>query len=119
MNETKKCARCGDVLPLSFFPKINKSYCNKCRSIYQKEYKEKNKEKLKECYKLYKEKNKEKYKKLASMNYERNKEYYRNETKILSDNYIKKLLKTSNAPMELIEAKRIQIKIFRECRYKT
>lgn len=35
--ETKRCARCGNVLPLSDFHK-GSAYCKECRKVISKEY---------------------------------------------------------------------------------
>jgi len=39
--ETKRCARCGNVLPLSDFYKEGDAYCKECKKKINKEYNKK------------------------------------------------------------------------------
>ena len=80
--ETKVCNKCGKELNIESFGKNEHSKdgllssCKICTSIYRKEYKKKNKDKLKIQDKLYKEKyrpkNREKQRKYSKKYYEKN-----------------------------------------------
>jgi hypothetical protein len=68
-NTTKKlCTRCKTVLPITEFPKINKTkakvkdYCRDCEKERHKTYYENNKEKIKAKQLEYRSNNKEKIK---------------------------------------------------------
>ena len=110
---TKKCPTCGEVKGLDEFGKnpatkdgLNYN-CRYCRKEYQKEYKAKNKERIKEYRAEYEAKNKDRSK-------ERHKEYRLQ----LTDGIVRKYLQGTLGPVEitpeLIEMKRSQILMYRE-----
>jgi len=71
----KVCTKCKNELEITMFSKDNKTkdkLCKQCK-ICQKEYREKNKEKISNDYKKYREKNREKL-------IEYNRKYYKNNT---------------------------------------
>lgn len=63
--ESKLCSKCGLYKPVSEFPKLKRnkdgldSLCKKCRNLVNKNYREKNKEKVKKARKKYYEKNRQ------------------------------------------------------------
>lgn len=67
----KKCKECGKLMPLTSFPynKIMRdnrlNICKKCKSIYNKNYREKNRNKIKINQKIWKQNNKDKNKKYS------------------------------------------------------
>lgn len=83
--ETKKCIRCEEIKTVDNFS-ISKqgyyhSYCRSCSSILFKQYREKNKDKLREKQKEYQEKNKEVLLKKWSKYHLKNKEKRNRQTK--------------------------------------
>jgi len=78
--ETKICRKCGKELLANRFSKNKKTkdglrtICRSCVSEYQKQYREKNKEKLKENGKNYRENNLEKIAEWQRKHYENNSE---------------------------------------------
>ena len=138
--EEKKCTKCGVVFPLTTeyfyrdsYAKIGFSaHCRSCMAIYIKEYNNKNKEKIKEQRKEYYSKNREKLieytKEYASKNREKRKEY-RSKNKEKINEYARKLvynlhdcyiaggllkMRVKDVPKEVLELKRIIIKLRRE-----
>lgn len=81
-------------------------YCKECNIEHKKEY-----------FKKYSksEKSKEYKKNYFNTHKERIKEYYNNIVTNLEDPYIKMTLKMKDAPPDLIELKRLQLMILREC----
>lgn len=56
---SKTCSKCGVSKAIDFFP-VKKSTCKQCKSTYEKEWKEKNKEKMRLYRKAYRERNPDK-----------------------------------------------------------
>lgn len=76
MNEKlKTCSRCNEEKEIDFFPK-HRTLCKSCWSIYRKEFKAKNKNKIKAYMNEYRQRpeSKEKKRKLDKIYYENNKE---------------------------------------------
>jgi hypothetical protein len=100
----KKCNKCNEVKPFSDFNKDKSrkdgyySICRLCKQIYNKENKEKIKEKNRKYYQDNKEKLKEKQKKYTKENIEyiqeRNREYYHDNKEYYKENIIKRILIT-------------------------
>ena len=67
----KVCSKCKEEKELTEFYKHKKSPCKVCRLLYNKEYRQNNKEKRREYRKEYDEKNKEKIKEYYQNNKER------------------------------------------------
>ena len=118
LNKFKKCSKCKEEKSLDCFG-LNKNgrygvgnRCKDCNLIYFKEYYLKNKEKINKYFKEYRSKNKENCKKIV-------KKYKKKQREQLEDGYIVQLitqntgLTTADIPSELIEAKRLEIKIKR------
>ena len=80
MSVSKICTRCKNLKTLSFFlsdkTRVDgfSKWCSECLKIYQKEYREKNKQKIKEKGSLYYKSNKEKIAQKNSKRYTKNKE---------------------------------------------
>jgi len=117
-----RCKDCNLIYFKEYYLK-NKEYFNKrSREYYLKnkenlrkksrEYNSKNKEKINKYFKEYRSKNKENCKKIV-------KKYKKKQREQLEDGYIVQLitqntgLTTADIPSELIEAKRLEIKIKR------
>ena len=110
----KRCSKCGIEKEESEFSKGARHkdelqyYCKKCQSVSDKEYYQKNKEKIAECKKEYRQKNKEKMN-----NWERMKR--RKHRFNLADDYVvNKIANQFKIPVseitqELIELKRIEL----------
>lgn len=83
MNETKICGSCKQYLPANneYFATLKHSkdglntICKSCKSAYDKEYREKNKERLKEFHKRHHQENKEKRNAYAKKWHSENKEH--------------------------------------------
>jgi len=88
----KKCSKCEIDKELNDYPKIG-NRCKLCLSEYRKEYKEKNKESIKEKNKIYYENNKERILEHSKCFYYDNKEHYieyrRNNKESISKNHNK------------------------------
>lgn len=82
-----------------------------------KAYRETNKDKLKAQRKLYNEANKHKIKAYINNNKDKIREYNKKISKNLTDTYVAGILgiPTHDCPKELIELKRAQLKLRREC----
>ena len=118
MSKFKKCGKCKEEKSLDCFY-LNKSGkygvrsdCKLCRRIYAKEYYSKNKENLNKYRREYHIKNKENINKIGMI-------YNKKQIEQLGDPYITRLitqrtdLTKADIPSELIEAKRLEIKIKR------
>lgn len=70
MCSTKTCNKCGDEKDVELFPKIG-CVCKGCISVYNKIYRQENKEYIKEAQRNYRENNKEKRKTYNQNNRER------------------------------------------------
>ena len=92
--KTKKCGKCGRILPVDNFSKYNKAkdglqgYCRECSSKYHQTYEQTNKEYLKRYKKEYRQTNKEHISRYQRQYYQTNKEHrnqyqnqYRNQFK--------------------------------------
>jgi hypothetical protein len=113
--ETKICTKCHTEYPATteYFHKNNignkglNSRCKNCKSLFRKDYYHNHKEKEVNCSKNWNKNNKDLY-----LTYRH--KYNRKITESLSDTYIKQLLNCSSIPKEIIELKRVTIKIIRE-----
>ena len=80
-NNTKKCSKCGRILPVDNFSKYNKAkdglqgYCRECSSKYHQTYEQTNKEYLKRYKKEYRQTNKEHISRYQRQYYQTNKEH--------------------------------------------
>ena len=103
--KTKKCSKCGEVKNASLFI-MHKLRCKECNNLSQKDYRDANKGLISARRKAY---------------YRANKEYFSSRERFhcenLTDHYIASVFKfpRKDIPKLLIEAKRVQIKILREC----
>lgn len=99
ISSNKKCIRCNIEKPISemISKKSSKdghgSICKKCSKIYQKEYKLKNEEKLKENYKIFYETNKERIKEEKKESYSKYRKERLSQKKIYSKNNREKINK--------------------------
>jgi len=111
--ETKICIKCGEEKSLNSFYKDYNSKCKMCCIEYSKKYREQNIDKCHKSGKKYREQNRDKCFEYSRKKHKQNKEN-------LTNTYIRNLLnngisriKNKDIPLELIQAKREQIKLFR------
>lgn len=84
----QKCNKCKISKPLSEFPKSKKSRagvrgdCKECQKIYQKIYREDNKQSIRNYQQVYRLANKKETSCRDKVRYKNNKEYYKNKARI-------------------------------------
>lgn len=93
MNEFKKCSHCKEYKPLEMFCKNKRMkdgfhfICKECTSVYQKKYRDKNKEKLLDYYKAWKDGKEKELKEYKATYYQKNKGRLSTQAKIYNDSH--------------------------------
>ena len=135
---TKICSKCGEEIDIELFVK-DENRCKLCRSIQDREYRQKNADKIRITEREYRQKNADKLKKINSKWHQKNadkvrermreyrqknadklSEYFsiynkKNACLIIARNFFyKNGLSIKNVPKELFELKALQLELMRE-----
>lgn len=125
-NITRVCRKCGREKPLSEFVKAkdcalgHRYTCKQCRWEYDRKWRAKNLEKERTRARNYRADNLEKVRERSREWVRKNPEKMRkgasNRCEMLYDSYLRIALKRCNLPItpEMIDYKRIQLKLYRE-----